>query len=425
MICAYCNKDRKCTREHIIPDSFLRGMNIDEQIRWTESAPCRVIKSDFVIKDVCAICNNENLSELDNYAIDIITKYNGKINKDSKKIFFKCDYNKLTRWLLKVLYNSARANKRQYDISLFKKCIPYILNGEKINNKISVFMSFIDLSINNKLNDYYHFHKESKYTVDLFRIAQFRLKDIYSNECTMRSIIVNSFAFLVVVYDDNIDEIKIKEIEQEIIGMNYVITRLENNKKIRLSKDKKFFGDSVYVNTVLHEDYLVKREVKKDNYKYYSIKISKQELEEGDFTQIQGFIVSNSYTKESTMENYQKFIISIDGYDDDTRELYCIPEFQKYIRELLEHFPEIVWYINVEIGIFQAMLLAFINNNSIVGTTINFDPEKIGEFLTKCFIGVNVLTNRFALDNSYNTKITELIKKVVFDTLKIPNNDGI
>ena len=55
----------------------------------------------------------------------------------------------------------------------------------------------------------------------------------------------------------------------------------------------------------------------------------------------------------------------------------------------------------------------------------NFDPEKIGEFLTKCFIGVNVLTNRFALDNSYNTKITELIKKVVFDTLKIPNNDGI
>lgn len=44
---AYCNEEKKPTREHIIPDGFIRAMNIDEQIRWTESVPCRVINSDF------------------------------------------------------------------------------------------------------------------------------------------------------------------------------------------------------------------------------------------------------------------------------------------------------------------------------------------------------------------------------------------
>lgn len=224
MICAYCGKDSKCTREHIIPDSFLRGMNLDKQIRWTEAAPCRVVKSDFVIKDVCATCNNENLSELDNYAIDLITKYNGRINNDSKKVFFKCDYDKLTRWLIKVLYNSARANKSEYDVSLYKKCIPYILNGEQVNNKISVFTSFIDLSLNKKNYDYYHFHNKSKYTIDLFRISPFRLRGINLDNCTMRAIIVNSFAFLVVVYDEKVKKEQIEKIEQRIMRIGYSIT---------------------------------------------------------------------------------------------------------------------------------------------------------------------------------------------------------
>jgi hypothetical protein len=422
MKCAYCGEEKKPTREHIIPDGFLRGMKVDEQIRWTETSPCRVIGSDFVIKDVCDNCNNRVLSQLDTYAINLITKYNGKIDKNTKKIFFKYDYNKLSRWLLKVCYNSARANKLEYDTSTYKNCIPYIKESIEVNNKITIYGLLMDLSINGVTRDYYHFNSNSEYKIDFFRIAPFKLKDISTHKCSMRSIIVNSFAFLIIVYDEDISEDGINELEKEIMDACPNFEKLEGNKKVKLTKDKLFWQNSLYTSMHLHDSYLTKREVKKDDAKFYLIEISKEEILERNFLQIQEFIVSKRDNKQNVKDNYQKFIISVKGYDDDKRELFCIPEFQNYIKEIVENFPEIIWFMHLEVGFFEAMLLAYINSNTIldIGNNIVINPEKVNEFVNKCFIGINKLINEFALDNSYNHKITNLFTNTVFNILKIP-----
>ncbi|MBU3073873.1 HNH endonuclease [Clostridium estertheticum] len=423
MKCAYCNKEKKATREHIIPDGFIRGMNIDEQIRWTETAPCRVISKDFKIKDVCEECNNGFLSLLDNYAINAITKYNGKIDKNTKKIFFKYDYNKLSRWLLKVCYNSARANRLEYDTNSYKNCMPYIKDNIKINNKISIFALFMDLSIDGKTDDYYHFDSNSQYKIDSFRIAPFKLTNVSTHKCSMRTIIVNSFAFLIIVYDEDISEGEINGIEQELTN-KFNIKKLKCNEKIKLYKDYSFWKNSLYTNVNFHDSWLTKRDVKNNDDELYIMNISKKEILERNYGQIQELILSKRNNKENVKRYYQKFIISISGYDDDTRELYCTPEFQDYTKEIIENFPELIWYMKLEIGFFAAMLLAYINENNIldIDNRININQDKLTEFVTKCYTGINILLNKFALDNSYNDKITSLFNKTVFsllDKLKI------
>lgn len=41
-------------------------------------------------------------------------------------------------------------------------------------------------------------------------------------------------------------------------------------------------------------------------------------------------------------------------------------EFKKYIRHLIEVFPELIWCLNLELGFFQALVLAYINTSDII-----------------------------------------------------------
>lgn len=257
----------------------------------------------FKIKDVCADCNNGVLSQLDTYAINLITKYNGKIDENTKKVFLKYDYNKLSRWLLKVCYNSARANKLEYDTNSYKNCISYIKDGTEVNSKISIFALFMDLSIDGKIGNYYYFSSNSKFKIDFFRIAPFKLKNRSSHKCSMRTIIINSFAFLIVVYDKDINKDEVNAIEEEIMN-TFNLEKLEYKKKLKLNKDKIFWENSLYTNVVLHDSYLTKREVKNNDHKLFIIEIGKKEVMERNYNQIQEFIISKKGNKDNVRENY-------------------------------------------------------------------------------------------------------------------------
>jgi len=79
-----------------------------------------------VIKDVCSKCNNEPLSELDSYAKSLHQRYFNKDYQSIKNGIFEYDFEKLSKWLLKVSYNSARAAGSP-DAGLLSLYAPYII----------------------------------------------------------------------------------------------------------------------------------------------------------------------------------------------------------------------------------------------------------------------------------------------------------
>jgi hypothetical protein len=95
------------------------------------------------IHDVCDVCNNGILSLLDNYFLDFYSKNipNIQIVKDSF-IQIEYDFDKLSRWLLKTLYNSERKHTYSNIPKKLHRFKQYILGKDK---RIKLFKIYLEL----------------------------------------------------------------------------------------------------------------------------------------------------------------------------------------------------------------------------------------------------------------------------------------
>lgn len=143
MSCAYCKENRKLSGEHLIPMGLIDLFPECDINFMLEKA----FKSEnVVINDVCEKCNNENLSKLDNYGIDFVKRYFVRNYEKNVNLPLTYNYTLLSRWLLKILYNIARANK--IDTNWFDNNLNYILGREETPNlQFSVFSGVaVDMS---------------------------------------------------------------------------------------------------------------------------------------------------------------------------------------------------------------------------------------------------------------------------------------
>lgn len=98
------------SREHIWPNGFLqRG---DFGIKYSKRAG-RTFQGDLIVRDVCEHCNNGPLSRLDAYACRLYDTNFGRFPEHFEPVDFAYDYSRLLRWLIKIAFNTARANKHQ------------------------------------------------------------------------------------------------------------------------------------------------------------------------------------------------------------------------------------------------------------------------------------------------------------------------
>lgn len=136
--CAYCDiplTKKIKTKEHIIPDGLIR-LFPEQNITFTSNKAYKD-NEGATISDVCKTCNNGFLSVLDTYGEDIIKKFFMKKFKKSDELEIKFDFNKLSRWLLKIVYNHERVEK--HSTTWFKRNIKYICGKEEKCDRISIF----------------------------------------------------------------------------------------------------------------------------------------------------------------------------------------------------------------------------------------------------------------------------------------------
>src|SRR5260370_41732919 len=127
--CAYCGAPGPLTREHLWPAALhLRRLVADGDDRslfWLRRTG-NAIPSEVKIRDVCAKCNNIQLSALDNYGVGLFDRTFIRIPERYENVLFEYDYHSLKRWLLKLCFNSARVHAAR-DLYVFQPLLPYIL----------------------------------------------------------------------------------------------------------------------------------------------------------------------------------------------------------------------------------------------------------------------------------------------------------
>jgi hypothetical protein len=113
--CAYCDSQEGLTQEHIFPKfiySREASKGHEKQLsRTITTAGEKAVQSDLTIGDVCALCNNGFLSQLDEYGAKLYDQFFGFMPQPGERIELFYDFDLLTRWLLKLSYNTARMRK--------------------------------------------------------------------------------------------------------------------------------------------------------------------------------------------------------------------------------------------------------------------------------------------------------------------------
>ncbi len=105
--CAYCDHPCQQTREHVVPRLY--NDTPGEAETFSARAPLTHLKGDLIVRDVCGGCNNGVLSGLDGYGKALYERYFAAPVYEGETVTFDYDGDRLLRWLLKLSYNSARA----------------------------------------------------------------------------------------------------------------------------------------------------------------------------------------------------------------------------------------------------------------------------------------------------------------------------
>lgn len=201
-ICAYCEEDRKATREHIIPDfiySFQKSQG--GNIGWNDRAQ-KLVPSEGKIKDVCAICNNVHLGSLDGLVKNMFQDSGIMTNNYLRDhVDFKYNYNILKRWLLKVSYNSARAAGNKY--YRFKRFTSFMLGHEQEESDVEILVGLYKPEILSKeemakFKESLVFGKNGEFNPFHSRVAW--LPDIDPN-FKVRMIVIGALIFHIIIYN--------------------------------------------------------------------------------------------------------------------------------------------------------------------------------------------------------------------------------
>lgn len=192
--CAFCSSVNNLTREHVFPNSVLK--RFEDMLSLNDKSE-KYFKADLVVKDVCNICNNGVLSDLDSKFIKVFDKYMHEpiLPGDSANLSF--DYNDLLRELLKITYNSARASSDGIKaVKILKKYVPYIIG--KINSAPDVMLRLQIVTSSKKLNTSTN-EVEGMMEAKILRNGKIPYDGAQKSNFIVRLVAFNSFWFYIII----------------------------------------------------------------------------------------------------------------------------------------------------------------------------------------------------------------------------------
>lgn len=200
-----------------------------------------------VINDVCDICNNKTLSELDSYGATMVNDYFVRTYEANDYLHLPYDHYKLSRWLLKILYNNARSNK--IDTAWYESNLDFIL-GKTQESSFS-FSVFSGISVDMcPLPEFYFDNMKLGVFFEpiIVKDSILEIVDLHENKFKKREEIerVNfqklsqsgilrfgSGMFLVFLWNEDIEPHE-KEENEEIMKSTYPYTLLDNGSEVAI-----------------------------------------------------------------------------------------------------------------------------------------------------------------------------------------------
>lgn len=195
--CAYCGKSSPLTREHIWPRGIIERAP-SYNARYIGKVE-RFVGAELTVKDVCADCNSGALSSLDQYICALWDTQFSRIAVAREPRLFLYDYKLLLRWLLKISYNSARANAS--DIEVLRKYREFILGDKSIPQQLEVRLELIRP---------YKKKGQPEIPPKSTRCCRVEVPANPTPEATLRLVAINSFYFWILLWPESVNPAQLR-----------------------------------------------------------------------------------------------------------------------------------------------------------------------------------------------------------------------
>ena len=132
-------------------------------------------------------------------------------------------------------------------------------------------------------------------------------------------------------------------------------------------------------------------------------------------------VLSRVLADRSAVQRYRGRVdLSFDGYSNDPRELYEIPEVRRFCKKLDEAFPYWFYFLSTERVMLRVVASCLCSVTKPMLGIVSFGPDLI-EFMTHHFQALNWIFENYSLDERDNVEISGKITR--YFSVSEPGND--
>jgi hypothetical protein len=145
---------------------------------------------------------------------------------------------------------------------------------------------------------------------------------------------------------------------------------------------------------------------------HVSVIISRSEVEVGEIAPALGILKQFLVSPEIMAEYFERVDIGFRGYDQDSRELFEIPEVRNYVYKLDDKFPFWLFFLSkTHLGL-QCLILCFLPPYLTPKAKARLFPAKIQELLSeRWFPAMNQLCVHVGFSEAQIESLTDRVVK--------------
>jgi len=425
LTCAYCDKSCQQTREHVIPRWYNDTPGDGET--FSARAPLTHVQGDLIVKDVCRSCNSGPLASLDGYGKELYDRYFAAPIYADEAVSLDYDGDRLLRWLLKVSYNSARAQNA--DVRVLREYRKVMLGETPFPDRIRCWLHLVTATyFDPKLQTARPARRSEQGRSNVeeplwFRIGQFRLPPYPAPFLVQRTVLINSFAFTLLIArmdsewpNPDFDQwIKVfasayPEAKPILPGTGKLTTtaggeHVASSMYYWLSNYRSRFSDAPNP-FVVHA-----LKSAKEGVPVVMLYIPHELIEIGDTTIIASALRDMVSTRENAAAFRQRIGVMVDGFDDDPKALWQFPKVQQFFRRLFTECPFVMLVAHPDGGLLKLLAACWLYEDEL---TEEVEQQRMTEFLNRAFQGLNCLNHSLALSEEQNREICMTAARVLF-----------
>jgi hypothetical protein len=422
LTCAYCDNQCQPTREHVIPRWYNDTPGQAET--FSVRAPLTHFKGDIVVKDVCESCNNRRLGDLDAYGKELYERYFAFTVYAGETVRFEYDGSKLLRWLLKLSYNSARAQNA--DKTVLHNYRRAILGQIPIPDRFRCWLHLVTATwFDPATNELRQARRDERGHPNVdeplwFRIGQFRLPQLPAIHLVQRTVLINSFAFTLLVAGTELanptSEIILwaDEFGRTIPEAKAILPRGET---LELPAGGDHTARSIYWLYSHHPsrfrvDSQASRKVTpNDGTSVVVLHITRDMIESQDIYPVAAALHNMVSSRENAASFRQRVTLAVDGFNDDPKDLWEIPSARDFFRRLFGACPFVMFVSHPDGSLLKLFAACWTHKEPYEEDAHRL---RMHDFLTRAFHGLNRLNHTLALSEEQNREICIAAQRALF-----------